>query len=318
MTKKYNYQYFLSYLVCFILVTQVSVSQEQARISKIPTLNNHEFIPTTGGQYPFTSTSVSTYMGYGQTVNFNVPIYEINDQRVIGLTGDVIFADLVFKYQQRIRERLAFYTRFNLAARLGSDVQTVLGHGLNTITSFEIGWKIKLIEQEKFIMSTQIELQNHKGSFMNILGFVRDIKNDVPDPQITENVPVLTGGTGFLFAYGINDIFGLNFYSELTWGETYKRGENAFRFQLGGNFDVNFYQRFNIPIGLVLSSVLTSQPDVVYANGRTAKIFIFKIAYTKSTDFVLGIEWMNMITPMPEVDKDPLAQSFGLSTRYYF
>jgi hypothetical protein len=64
--------------------------------------------------------------------------------------------------------------------------------------------------------------------------------------------------------------------------------------------------------------MLTSQPDVVYANGRTAKIFIFKIAYTKSTDFVLGIEWMNMITPMPEVDKDPLAQSFGLSTRYYF
>ena len=197
---------YIATLFCVFFFFEKTFSQENKR--NIPSLNSHEFIQVTGSKSPFIETTVFTYMGYGETENYSVPLFDLGDYKAIGLTGEILFADLVFNYQQRIRNWLAFYVRYNLAARLGADVQSVLGHGFNTITSFEIGWKIKLIERPKYILSTHIELQNHTGNFVNILGFIKDIRNNHLNPKVSEKVPVLTGGTGLMLAYGINDLFG--------------------------------------------------------------------------------------------------------------
>lgn len=60
---------------------------------------------------------------------------------------------------------------------------------------FGIGWHFKILEGEKYAFSATAELQNNTGSFINVLGFVQDIINDYPNPQIKENVPVLTVGS---------------------------------------------------------------------------------------------------------------------------
>jgi hypothetical protein len=67
-------------------------------------------------------------------------------------------------YQQQVREWLAAYINFSLSTRVGTELQSLLSQGINTLTSFEIGWNIKLIDGDKYTFSTVVELQNNEGS----------------------------------------------------------------------------------------------------------------------------------------------------------
>lgn len=290
----------------------------QSRDVKTPSLKTHQFIPISGIHLPNTGTKLGTYIGGGKTVNFTLPLLELENGHVIGLKGDILFVDALINYQQRVRDWLAVYVRYHKAARLGTEVQSVLAQGYNSINSFEIGWKFKLLEYDEFMLSTSIEMQNHSGQFTNILGYVKDLINNHPDPSITEKIPVITGGGGIHMAYGINDLFGVAFVTEVAYGETYTRGENGVRFNSGLAFDVNFKERFSIPVGLAVASYLTSQPELVYVDKSMAKLLVFKLAYTGASDFSLGLEWSVMKSPMPNVENEPMVQMVGLSSRYYF
>jgi hypothetical protein len=87
---------------------------------------------------------------------------------------------------------------------------------------------------------------------------------------------------------------------------------------LGAGVDLNFYPRFSVPLGLVVTYDITSMPDFVYVEGEESQMIQAKIAYTKASDFSLGIEYSYMKYPLLNQDKPVTAQSIALAARYYF
>ena len=287
----------------------------QPEYDKRPKVGNHIFTPITHSSLPFTNSYFSTVTGIGATsglisIPSNLPIR--------GLVGEVTFIDMGFSYQQRVRDRLAAYINLNISASVGTEFQSILAQGVRTITSFDIGWHIKLLDGDKSRLSMIVELQNHKGSFVNVLGFVKDIINEQPNPTLNETIPLLAAATGLRYAYALSETIGFKASAKLAYGETYTRGVNGFAFDVGAGIDINFYPRFSIPVGLVFIYDITSMPDFVYVEGEHSQMIQAKITYTKASDFSLGIEFSYMKYPFNDQPKPVTLTFAALAARYYF
>lgn len=285
---------------------------------KLPMLNEHTFIPISLANPAFTNTYFSTYMGVGNTIDFRYPLFELPNGQYITLKGDVSFIDLNLKYQYQIQEWLSFYMRTKVAARVGTEVQTILSQGINTLTTFDLGWQFHLFKTKKLKMTGIFEMQSHNGNFINVWGFVQDIINQEPNPSLTNQIPLIVGATGLRMAYGINDLFGLRFDSKLSWGESFIRTETAFKYSFNTVFDVDFNKRFDVPIGLAASVMFTTQPDIVYVENKIGRLFIFKIAYTAATDFSVGLEYSIIKIPLNYASEVPMIVNFAFVAQYYF
>ena len=307
------------YLLIIILsvFAGMNVTAQNETPKKI-TIGDHIFTPITYSPLPSTNTYINTLAGFGQTINLFHSITLNEDLGVIGLDGEVTFVDVYFGYQQRIRDWLAAYIRLGMSARLGTEFQSILVQGINSVTSFGIGWHFKILEGDKFAFSATAELQNSAGSFINILGFVKDILDDHPYPKIMESVPVLTVGSSLRFAYGFNEFIGMSATTDLAYGETYIRGENGLSFTAGAGVDLDFYPKYSVPLGLIVHYNITSQPEFVIVDGKSAHILKVKLAYTKASDFSLGLEYAIMKVPLRNVKNDPIVYSFALASRFYF
>jgi len=307
----------LFFLLLLLAHPLLNIKAQSDSIIK-PFVGDHFFTPVTHSKLPFTNTYFYTLTGFGQTLNLVHQLELIDGDYLIGLKGEVTFVDMGFAYQQRVRDWLAAYISLNVSARIGTELQSILTQGVNTINGFEIGWHIKLFENEKIALSTNIELQNLQGKFINVLGFVKDVINGHPNPSLNKNVPVLTFATGLRFAWGLNDLIGVKSSTNLAYGETFNRGENGFALSAGAGIDFDFYHRYSLPVGLVLHYNITSMPDLVFFNDKYAHVLQTKLAYTKASDFSLGIELSYMKVPLINQEKHPSVYSIALAARYYF
>ena len=105
---------------------------------------------------------------------------------------------------------------------------------------------------------------------------------------------------------------------KMAYGETYTRGTYGFALEGGAGIDLNFYPRYSVPVGLVLTYDITSMPDFVYVDGQVSQMIQTKIAYTKASDFNLGIEFSYFKYPLVNQSSPVTALSFALAARYYF
>jgi len=298
-----------------LIVLLVPAVKAQSDTLKHPRVGNHAFTPITFSKLPLINTHLSTHTGLGTSSGL---VSNIGDLAVEGLAGEVTFFEMGFAYQQRVRNWLAAYMDINVSARLGTELQSILVQGFSAITSFNIGWHIRLAEGEKSLLSGILELQNHKGSFTNVLGFVEDILNDRPNPSLSENIPLLVFATGLRYAYGLNETIGFKACSALAYGERYIRGNYGYSYDLGAGIDFNFYPRYSVPLGLVLIYEITSMPDFVFVDGKNSQLIQTKIAYTKASDFSLGLEFAFMKYPFNSQPESVTVRYAALSARYYF
>lgn len=305
-------------LIVFCLFPKNLFSQTENSNTRVPTLNNHTFVPISMILGPFIDSHFQTYTGIGNSLNFNSPIYDLEGEPILGLTGEILFADLAVNYQQRITPWVAFKIKYSYAARLGTNVQTIWSQGFNTISSLDIGWHIKIYESEKTYLSTIIELQNASGKFVDIRNYIKDLILGNPHPSMTKDVPLLTGGIGFRFAWGVSPVIGIRGIAQSNWGEDYERTTYKLYHTFGTSFDLNFNRRYNIPVGLVFAYTLTSQPDIVYSDSGYANIFTWKLAYTGARDFSIGLESSLLTVPLPELENTPTVNTTALVAKYYF
>jgi len=297
------------------LLAGVVYPQEQE--NKIPELNDHVFVYMSNLKYPFTNSTFTTNLGIGNANNLSYNINDINGQPIYGINGSLTFAHLSFDYQQRIRDWIALYLYGGLSARLGSDLFSLLSQGVNTVSSFKIGWLIRIAKGKKYALSGTIGLNNSSGTFINIKSFGEDIINNVPNPSITTDVPILLGDFGLQFAYSFNQVIGLNLDSDFSFGESFDRKNADLRYSLKGAFDFNFI-KYRVPLGLAVAYSLVTQPELVYSADGTAQIIGIKLTYTGTNDFLLGLEASQMNIPLENVDQKSHFRVAMLSIRYYF
>ncbi|MBS0000255.1 MAG: hypothetical protein KFF73_14840 [Cyclobacteriaceae bacterium] len=126
------------------------------------------------------------------------------------------------------------------------------------------------------------------------------------------------GDFGLQFAFGFNQLIGLSLEGNLSFGESFDREDSDLRYALKGGLDFNFKRRYNVPLGLIVGYSMISQPELVYTDEGTALITSFKLTYTGTSDFLIGLESGLMSIPLVEVDQKSNFLATMFSVRYYF
>jgi len=303
---------FLTYLLL------VPGAQGQEVQGQKPTLNDHTFVPVSFMTSPFVNSRLTMPIGIGSTANFVFDIENPALDTLEGLNGEVLFANLGIMYAQKLQDWINFYLRVGLTARLGTNFESILSQGFNTVINVKIGSMIKLYESKKTMLSLSVEVKNYNANFVNIKGFVEDVIGGAPDPQIVRAIPALTAGGGLHFAWGINDLFGVRVEGLYAYGETFTRGQSGGRYSLKTGLDVDFNKRFQVPLGLAFTYIVTTEPEIVYVDDRSGRMFFWKLAYTGRKDFDLGIESGVMTLPFENVQEKPKVTMVSFTMSYFF
>ena len=244
MAVTFNMQSTNSYIVATILCVVASfgykVCKAQEGANKIPELYGHVFIPNTLIVDPFNNTSMNINVGLGTTGEFKYPVFEIDGKTFYATRGQLLFVSVGLIYQQKIQDWASMYVRYFLSSRIGTNIGTILAQGFSTINAFQIGWKIRIAESNRYRFSTSFGISNYSGSFLSVTKLREDIIDEKPIPSLVTNIPALNGDLGFHFAYGISQLFGLNISFVNSIGESLERGQTTYLYSFGSGVDVNF------------------------------------------------------------------------------
>ena len=286
--------------------------------NNVPNLNGHYFIPVSRIADPYIKSHFITNLGIAQSSEFDNFILEIDGKEIRGLKGSLIFATLDFEYQQKIKDWIAMYISYSLTARIGTELSSILTQGVSAVSSSRIGWLIKLVETEKFMLSADLEVNNHNATFISISEFIKDIIKDTVVTSISRNVPILNMTGGLRFAYGINKTFGIQGNVELGYGDSYRRGISDYIYRIGAAFDANLAYTTKVPLGFTAFFNSSATPDYVHVAGKSATITGLKISYAAGRHFNIGLELSSAVIPIPNVKNKVTSTSAVISSRYYF
>lgn len=317
-TKKIQCHLLSSILVCLIFTIGWKTSYGQTDTNKIPELNGHVFIQNKDIEDPFMNSTLNLGVGLGSTGEYKYPLFVIDDEQVYGLSGQLLFVSLGLGYQQKIQDWAAVYIKYRMSARLGTNVGAILSEGFSTINAFQIGWKIRILEHQRYQFSTTFGISKYNGTFLSVRKFIEDVIEEIQYPSLVTNTPALNGDLGFQFAYGISELFGLKINYLNALGESLERNKTAYYFTLGSSLDLNLYQKHNVPLGFSIAYLLSSRPEQVFRESGLANSFNLKFAYTGTPDFLLGLQTSYTVVPVSEEKGNFSAMGFAFALTYYF
>jgi len=284
--------------------------------SRIPRIGDHQFLFNSAIN-PFIVTEFEIEVGVAQT-NFDFqPSILIPDSVEFRLDGEMLFLNTNFRFSHRIRHWIGFFGNLFISSRIGTEAESLLSQGINTIIGFNLGWKVKIKETEKFLLTGIIELRNEEATIISISNFINGIINGSSNPSISDNINALTGGGGIKAAYGLSSLFGLTGSMSLNYGESFSRGNSRLLFSGGLGMDVNLYNKTKVPLGFAYNFFVSSLPSF-FVEDEFSTISAFKIGYTGSKDFQFGIEVISGRIPLPDVEEKSRLNGASIYTTYYF
>jgi hypothetical protein len=257
---------------------------------KVPHLGEHLFVPNSFVPDVFLTSYVRNSLGLGQALDIKTPLIIINDEPVIGLQGDLLFASLEIEYQQAIKSWIAARGRITILGRLGTDVQSFLADGVTTSGGFEFGWLIKLWKTKKIMLSGDLSLANGTFTTLNVTGFVEDIVNGI-SPSLVRKTPAIRASGGLRFAWAASRLFGLTMMVAPGYGESIDRFSADKIFVASAatlDFDINTVTP--IPIGIAAGYRFDTFPEGGEDITNAEHAGMLRFAYNGRPDFSLGLE----------------------------
>ncbi len=277
------------FLSCFWSISGFSQENEEFE-SNVPKLNRHHFISNTLVNGPFTNTSFSQNLGIGFSAPIESPTVNIGGVEVTLRQTTLIYANLFFRYNQRIKDWVSFYIRLGGAARVGTDPGTLLTQGVNTMIGTRMGWKIRLFQTEKHMLSVRLGVNDIGANFINVLGYVQDVIDSVPNPNISDDISVLQGEMYLDYAYEISPIFGIQANGKVSFGDSYIPGESTTEFGIGVALDANLYPRTRVPLGLSLGLAYASLPELSLNDEQESLFYSLKLAFSGAENMLLSLD----------------------------
>lgn len=282
-------------------------------------LGGHYFTPSNEIRMPFILTHVRTSLGVGGMTDLKYPLIKIDDEEYYYMQGNVFVAILNFEYQHAVKDWLAVFTRFGLTGRLGSSLATLTKQGINYATTFDLGWLIKVYRDDKFVLSTSIEVTNGNYSIINLQQFINDVIDGVRDPSLLRTNNSVFGLAGLKAAYGFNEFIGLNAVLDLGYGETIQRDlDNEFFTFSALNVDMNFYKLINTPLSLSLGYIHSTYPRSNDGDVFNTNVIIAQVNYIGRTDFVLSLDMVFSRELSDSINPVVWVSSVMFSMRYLF
>jgi len=327
MIKKFNLILYVVISSSIISANLIHAQENGFKLNKdeisLPVLDNHKFVVNPFTRSPFIKTYFHNSLGFGQALDLQVPIIDINGDPVVGLRGNLYFITLDFEYQYAVNDWLAVWMNFGMLSRIGDGVQTMLAQGINATTSLELGWMFRLIETKKTLLSGTINLWNSSGTIINIYDFIQRIIDEgglSPDNRMIISRNFLQLGGGFRFAWAASDLIGINLLTEFAYGESVdRRNENELYYNFAGSLDLDLNREIEVPIGFAFGMRVNSfiaGSDTSIKN-KVGAMFL-KIVYTGQDDFLIGLNLIWRRMPMATLDQTLYGGSAVLNIDYFF
>ncbi len=286
---------------------------------KKPMLNDHPFHISDAARSPFIKTYLAGAIGMGSTGDMSLPGLQVGDKTILQFTGELLFLNGGLDYRQKVNDWLAFFVSYELVGRVGDDIDMMLVDGLNSLSGGDVGWLFRLYHNDKFLLSGTLFLQNMSGSFFDIVGYINDLLDSVPNPQATKNIPVMNGGLGLKGAWAPNQTFGLLFETNFLYGESFARGVKDFFMGLTVSGDVDFNPRYKVPVGINFGYTYSSEPKNTLLEFDNTNILHLRIAYTGSCDYNVGLQFSFFKYELANIEKRrPWVTNTSLGFRLYF
>jgi hypothetical protein len=269
-----------------------------------PTLYEHKFTSNTLVDGPFLDTYFSLTAGMGASSNYDFPLV-INGKEISGLFGQITYVGINVKYQQKINNWLAFSAAADMKGRLGSEKISLITEGVNIASSMNFGWLFKAYENKKVMLSCGLGISNNTITFFNLTEFIKKIIQDTgitPGNKLVRTTNLTAGILGIKFAYAFNRTFGCIGKINIGYGETVSSASKGY-FDAGVYIDADLNPRWSVPIGFGVGYNWNnfSQEEVSLTNPQK---ILFKINYTGSKDFDLGVEMNAQFLTITRVNQD--------------
>lgn len=310
----------LAGLLLLSVFSSSAVVAEEAdpSVSRIPTLGGHQFTTNTLTGDPFVRTYIRNSLGIGQAVDLFVPVIEIDGGEIYGLKGNLLNAILEFEFQQAVKDWIAFRAQVRVYGRLGTGTQSLLTQGVTTNMGFEFGWLFKLAQGEKTALSGTVSVWNNSITAVDLLGFVEGVVEGTNVPLI-RTAPVTRVGGGLRYAWAASPLVGFNFLGETGMGESPdRRNSDEWFFKLGAAVDFDLKKKTVLPLGLVLGYRAESFPETGEDIRAATQNFVFRIAYTGTTDFLVSLDFNYSLIRAEGRNDNYNVVSTLVNLRYYF
>ena len=290
-----------------------------AQEGPFPQLDGHRFSPTGTVPLPWVNSYIVSNLGLGTAYDAGFPPVVIGGDTIPGLQGDLLFATLDLEYQQKIVDWFAFRVGYRVDARLGTEVESLLSKGVNTITGFEIGWLARLLESDRDMLSLDVRVSNKDYTTVDIGRFVEDVIDGIDPSLVRKNNAVRFAG-GLRYAHTFSNLFGIVANGELGLGESIERTEDDKVFyRLGGQADFDLAAWRNIPLNVALGFQTDSYHEASSDVDGNLNTGFLRLSYIARDDFTFGLEFAGSQVPTRDEIEEDL--NFGGATfdlRYYF
>lgn len=307
----------LTLIFCSLAFIPIAASDSISYASRIPTLNGHIFTPMIDSYSPFIATSIRMGIGIAQTEDIEYYAIRIGDYELLSLEGNILFSDMSVQYQQRIKNWLAIFAEYHFTARIGTEFSSLFIEGINTVNEFDLGWVMKVYQNEKHIISTHFSINNVTAKFMSFENVIGNITTD-STVALSQTIPSLIGAVGVRYAWVPNSIIGIGLLSEISYGEALTRSKTRFFFKLGPRIDIDLSSKTRIPLGIALNYYITTSPAFAQVKERNTQLLKLKLAYIGANDFIMGLGFAWGKIPVNSTDRN-LNASFGsLELNYFF
>lgn len=307
-------------IVFFFGFSAVIIGQETTAVSasKLPYLNGHTFLTTSFVGSAFINTSLQADLGVGGTASAKIPGIKIGDYEFFAYEGSLLFFDMRLQYQQKFTPWLSLFTTFKTIGRVGTQMTTIMADGLNTLIGGDIGWLVRLKHTDKLYLSGVFGLSNYTGNIINVSQYFEEITEDNPNPTLSKKSYATGINAGIRGAYAFNPSFGLQFQSDVIYGESFERQKTSAYFLLAVLGDYDLKAKSDIPMGLGLGYTISSSPGIVMSDGGVSHVFLGKVGYTGSDDFELGIQFTKYNVNVTTVELDHFINKLTLNLKFYF
>jgi hypothetical protein len=283
-----------------------------------PERDGHRFSPTRIVPVPSVSSYVVSTLGGAQAFDITTPPFVVDGDTIPGLQGDLLFATLDLEYQQKIVDWFAFRIGYRVDARLGTELETLISRGVNTITGFEIGWLARLLESDRDLLMLDARVSNKNFTTVDIGGFVQDVIDGI-DARIVRKTNAVRVAGGLRYAHAFSELFGIVANGELGVGESVVRNEDDEVFyRLGGQLDFDFDAWRDIPLNAALGFQTDSYPEATEDVDGNLNTGFLRLSYIARDDFTVGLTFFGSQIPTVVEQENLNYGGVEFDLRYFF
>ncbi|TFH01676.1 MAG: hypothetical protein E4H13_04235 [Calditrichales bacterium] len=288
---------------------------------EVPKLNGVTIYPNNLIPNPFIKTYLRNSLGFGTTTPIQLQFSQFDQVESTITFGALYYALLELDYQYAVQDWMAVWFRYRFAARLGSDIGTILSQGISTFNSFNMGWLVHIWSNDSHFLSANLELINSAVTIIDLLSYV---KKSVEEGQLSEDTeiiytaPVLLTAVSLRYTTAFKKMYALTAQAQLAYGEAILRSQsNKFYNKFGLTVQADLQVKYHVPLGVTLGLSKTTLPDVSINSAGNTSTFLISATYIGRKDFTFSLDLTMQNTKIRGLDNEIKYYAAVLSMQYF-